>query len=153
MLDRQRNNTPVVGIPRALLYHRYGMLWSEFFDELGVKTVLSPQSNREILERGSAIAIDETCLSNKLYMGHVDALIGKCDAIFIPRYSNYGRREGFCSRFEGLYDQARNVFRDTPQRFLSCNVDVLHHHSEAQAFEDLGKALGFSGRESRRAYH
>ena len=70
MLDRQRNNTPVVGIPRALLYHRYGMLWSEFFDELGVKTVLSPQSNREILERGSAIAIDETCLSNKLYMGH-----------------------------------------------------------------------------------
>ena len=151
-MDRKKDAGPLVGLPRALLYHRYGTLWRAFFEELGVQTILSPPSSRAILERGAAVAIDETCLSNKLYMGHVDALIGKCDLIFIPRYSNFGLSETFCSRFEGLYDQARNVFRDSPQRFLSCNVDVLHHKREQEAFEDLGKALGFTAREARRAY-
>ncbi|MBO5568121.1 MAG: hypothetical protein J6A79_04205 [Clostridia bacterium] len=147
-----QKNDITVGIPRALLYHRYGTLWQVFFEELGTATILSPPSSREILERGSAIAIDETCLSNKLYMGHVEALIGTCDEIFIPRYSNLGRCEGFCTRFEGLYDQARNIFRDTSQRFLSCNIDALHHQNEEKAFEELGKTLGFSGKEARHAY-
>lgn len=151
MMNVQRNDIKV-GIPRALLFHRYGTLWQVFFEELGVATILSPPSNREILERGSAIVIDETCLSNKLYMGHVETLIGTCDVIFIPRYSNLGRSEGFCTRFEGLYDQARNVFRDKTQSFLSCNIDVLHHQNEEKAFEELGKALGFSGKEARHAY-
>ena len=61
-----QKNDITVGIPRALLYHRYGTLWQVFFEELGTATILSPPSSREILERGSAIANDETCLSNKL---------------------------------------------------------------------------------------
>ena len=91
-----------IGLPRALLYHRYGSLWESFFSELGIKTILSQPSNRALLERGSALAIDESCLSFKLFLGHVDALLGKCDAIFIPRYSNYGRDIVFCMVLYGL---------------------------------------------------
>lgn len=111
----------IIGIPRALLFHRYGTRWLLFFKELGVETLLSPPSSREILEWGTALAIDETCLSNKLYLGHASSLVGYCDAIFVPRYSNLGHSEGFCTRFEGLYDQTRNLFRGGSQRFSPTN--------------------------------
>lgn len=143
---------PTIGIPRALLYHRYGNLWRGYFENLGVKTILSPITNREILETGSALAMDESCLSAKIYLGHVQALIGKCDWIFIPRYSSLGRDAVFCTRFEGLYDQVRNVFRSRSQKFISCDIDQRNKHSEQSAYEDLGKRLGFSGKEAARAY-
>ncbi len=145
-------NGMTIGIPRAMLYYRYGTLWKTFFEELQIPVMLSPPTTRELLERGSAIAVDETCLSAKLFMGHVDALLGKCDAIFIPRYSSLDHDALFCTRFEGLYDQTRNVFRSQPQRFIGCNIDVQKKCTEAGAFEALGVELGFSAREGRHAY-
>ena len=29
-----------IGIPRALLYYRYHVLWNTFFQELGIETVI-----------------------------------------------------------------------------------------------------------------
>ena len=132
-MDNQKNRCLTVGIPRGLLYHRFETLWKTYFEELGIKIVVSPPTNREILEGGAALAIDETCLSAKIYLGHVQTLIGKCDYIFIPRYSNLGRQEAFCTRFEGMYDQTRNIFRASDQRFISCNVDVRKKCTEAEA--------------------
>ena len=102
---------PAIGIPRAMLYYRYGALWEQFLQALGVSFQLSPLSSRGILETGTRLAPDESCLSLKMFMGHVDALVGRCEKILIPRYSNYGYTELFCTRYEGLYDQARNIFR------------------------------------------
>lgn len=146
------NKLPAVGIPRAMLYYRYGALWEAFFRELGVTFVLSPPGSRGILENGTKLAPDEGCLSLKMYMGHVEALIGRCERIFVPRYSNYGYTELFCTRYEGLYDQARNIFRSTGQRFVTCNIDAQKGSPEPKAFEQFGVELGFSARESRRAW-
>ena len=146
------HTNPVIGIPRALLYYRYGPLWEQFFRSLGVPVMLSPHSNRGLLETGTALAPDESCLSMKMYLGHVQALMGKCDAVFIPRYSNYGYNEIFCTRFEGLYDQVRNIYRSSAQRFIACNVDVREGSPEAKAFERLGVELGFSAAQGRRAW-
>jgi len=143
---------PVVGIPRAMLYYRYGVLWERFFQALKVPFLLSPPSSRGILESGTALAPDESCLSLKLFMGHVKELIGRCDLVFIPRYSNEGFTELFCTRYEGLYDQARNIFRSSGQRFITCSVDVMNGCPEPKAFEQFGEALGFSARESRQAW-
>ena len=151
-MDNQKNRCLTVGIPRGLLYHRFETLWKTYFEELGIKIVVSPPTNREILEGGAALAIDETCLSAKIYLGHVQTLIGKCDYIFIPRYSNLGRQEAFCTRFEGIYDQTRNIFRACDQKFISCNVDVRKKCTEAEAYAQLGQSLGFSVKEARRAY-
>ena len=145
-------NVKTVGIPRAMLYYRYQALWTSFFEELGISVLLSPPTTRELIENGSSIAVDETCLSAKIFMGHVSALMGKCDAIFIPRYSSLDHGAVFCTRFEGLFDQTRNVFRSQPQRFISCNVDTKEGFSEEAAFVSLGKELGFSTKESRAAY-
>ena len=89
--------TITVGLPRALLYYRYAPLWKAFFQELGAETVVSDPTDRDILERGAALAIDEACLSLKIYLGHVAALVGRCDYILVPRVSNFGRHRNMCS--------------------------------------------------------
>lgn len=72
-----------IGIPNALLSHRYMTLWTAFFEGLGVSIRSSGPTSRKILEDGSALAVDEGCLSLKIYFGHVKALIGACDHILI----------------------------------------------------------------------
>ena len=142
----------VIGLPRAMLYYRYGTLWRAFFQELGMETAVSNPTDREILERGTALAIDEACLSLKIYLGHVASLAGKCEYILVPRVSNFGRRRSMCTRFEALPDLVRNIFRDTDQKFLSYNVDVLQKKEEEAAFLEMGRRLGCSSRAARQAY-
>ena len=73
-----------IGIPRALLYYRYGALWRAFFEELGRTVIVSEPSDRGVFEAGDAVSVDECCLASKLYLGHVAALIDRTDALFIP---------------------------------------------------------------------
>lgn len=142
----------VIGIPRALLYHRYAVLWRVFFKELNVKVIVSGPTSRKVLEDGSSLAVDETCLSAKIFFGHVRELIGRCDYILIPRINTFGHHRDMCVRFQSLYDQARNVFRETEQKFLSYNVDMEFGISEKDAFLEMGQSLGFTKREVKRAY-
>lgn len=142
----------VVGLPRAMLYFRFRILWRAFFEELGVPVAVSGPTDREVLERGTDLAIDEACLSLKIYLGHVDALVGKCSHILVPRVSNFGRHRNMCTRFEALPDLTRNVFRNTGQKFLTYNVDVLEKKKEEDAFLEIGQALGYPVRTAKRAY-
>ena len=141
-----------IGIPRALLYYRYHVLWNTFFQELGIETVISPHTNKTLMDAGSHYAIDENCLSSKLFFGHVSALEGKCDAVFVPRIANYGKDGVMCSRFEGLYDMAVNTFRDHDIDFVTCNVDIQQKCPEEQAYIMLGVSLGASKSKAREAY-
>lgn len=147
------DNTLKIGLPRGLLYARCRVLWRAFFQELGIETVTSPPTDRAILERGTALAIDEACLSLKIYLGHVASLVGQCDYILVPRVSSYGRHRSMCTRFESTPDLVANVFRDSGQRFLSYDVDVeMAGRSEETAFLELGRALGRPAKEVHRAY-
>ena len=141
-----------IGIPRALLYYRYHVLWETFFRELGHETIASPHTNKTLMDAGSHYAIDENCLSSKLFFGHVSALEGKCDAVFVPRIANYGKDGVMCSRFEGLYDMAVNTFRDHDIDFVTCNVDIQQKCPEEQAYVMLGVSLGASEAKAREAY-
>ena len=141
-----------IGIPRALLYHRYDVLWTTYFQELGFETIVSPVTNKTILEDGDRYAIDENCLSSKLFFGHVSALIGKCDYIFVPRIANYGPDGVLCSRFEALYDIAVNTFRDSGTKFISCDIDVQQKKSELDAYSSLALEFDKTMTEGARAY-
>lgn len=142
-----------IGIPRALLYYRYHTLWETFFRELGMETVVSPRTNKRILDAGSQYAIDENCLSSKLFFGHVAALEGKCDAVFVPRIANYGSDGILCSRFEALYDICANTFREKDLAFVTCDVDIQQKQAEADAYAGLGAGLGCSRESSLAAYN
>ncbi len=142
----------VIGIPRALLYHRYAVLWETFFRELGEETVVSPRTNKAIQDVGSRLAIDENCLSSKLFLGHVASLEGHCDAVFVPRIADFGERGIMCTRFEALYDICVNTFRGTDLAFLTCEVDLHEKKPEKEAYTLLGIELGHSREESADAY-
>ena len=131
-----------IGIPRAFLYYRYHALWITFLEALGCEVVISRPTDKKILTQGQMLAIDEACLSSKVYLGHVQSLIGKCDAILVPRISNFGRREILCTKFEGLFDVTSNVFRDQNVNIIDYNVDLRKNANELSGFLALGKKLG-----------
>ena len=141
-----------IGIPRAFLYYRYRVLWETFFDTLGVETVTSPQTDRRIMDRGVQVAIDEACLSSKVYLGHVDALIGRCDAILVPRIANTGHKEILCTKFMALPDIVRNTFRDQDVQLVDYNIDVRQGKRELGAFLALGKDVGRRKPQALHAY-
>ena len=141
-----------IGIPKALLFYKYADLWTGFFDALGVEYVVSPDTNKDILKRGSSLAVDESCFSSKIYLGHVDWLIGRCDCIFVPRIASYGKAGTVCTRFQGIYDMVQNTFRDSNLTLLHYNINLHNGDNELKAFIKLGAALGSSKSGSLRAY-
>lgn len=78
----------VIGLPRALMTYRLGAKWRAFFEELGREVRVSEPSDRGVFERGQALSVDECCLASKLFLGHVDALAGEVDAVFVPSLSS-----------------------------------------------------------------
>lgn len=97
-----------VGIPRALLYYRYGVLWKNFFEGLNCNVVLSPETNNKIVELGINNSVDETCLSYKIYVGHVLHLSKICDYVLISRACDYGKKDKVCTRLNGTYDDIKH---------------------------------------------
>ena len=141
-----------IGIPKAFFYFRYGAMWESFFDALGVETLLSPDTNREIIERGTNLAVDESCLSGKIYLGHVAWLMDKCDYVLVPRIGHQGRAGTVCTRFNAVYDLIRNTFRDTSLKLLHYNIDTKDKQLEPLVFVKLGRALGKTRAHSLYAY-
>lgn len=139
-----------IGLPRAMLYYRYGVMWETFFRELGCDILTSRETDREILECGIKCSIDECCLPSKIFLGHVFSLVGKCDYILVPRVASYGKNKDVCVKFNALYDIARNTFENI--KFLDYNIDVPNGCREPGGFIRMGKALGFSRLRSLAAY-
>ena len=139
-----------VGIPRALLFHFYRDLWTDFFAQLGVDVLISPETNRQIINLGRANCIDEACYSSKIYIGHVAWLIGKCDVIFVPRLENTAIKEDFCTRIIGLYDLVKNTFPHAP--LLHADTNYIFRKREQDAYVKIGEQLGKTAEESIVAY-
>lgn len=139
-----------IGIPKAMLYYKYHVLWETFFNELGCEVILSKNTNKDILDDGITYSIDESCLASKIFMGHVFSLIGKCDYIFIPRFCSFKGKDVTCVKFNALYDICSNVFEDI--HILSYNVDYLRGKNEIAGFIELGKRLGKNYITALRAY-
>ncbi len=139
-----------IGIPRSLLYHRNRVLWETFFGTLGHQLVVSPVTNRAILDKGCSLAVDETCLAVKLHLGHVAWLDGRCDAVLVPRYVSTHKGEKECVKLWGIYDITRNALPEIP--LVMYNVDAIGETMDAtterRALYILARSLGHSKAES-----
>lgn len=131
--------TKTIGIPKAFLYYRYHILWKTFFQNLGYKVITSNDTTKETLELGKKYSIDESCLSSKIYMGHVASLKDKCDYILIPRIENYGNGEKVCVKFNATYDLVKNLFKD--YQILEYNIEKTKHYYEFIGLIKLGFKL------------
>jgi len=145
-----------IGIPRALLWHKYGTLWEAFFQGLGVGYVLSPETDKAIFNDGLRAAMDESCLPAKVFLGHVASLIGRCDFILVPRVETLNKADSACVKFFALRDVVWNVFaprlKAAGTEILDYNVNVAEGLTEEKAFIRMGKELGAGRRAARAAY-
>ena len=138
-----------IGIPRSMYYYYYGQLWQRFLKEMNCEVIISPITNKQIMELGMKYANDEMCVSMKNYIGHVAYLKDQCDYILIPRIDNYGIDNQTCTNFLATYDIIRNLF---PIKILNYNIDVAHKETEEKAMIELGMRLGCSRQFSTRIY-
>jgi predicted nucleotide-binding protein (sugar kinase/HSP70/actin superfamily) len=137
-----------IGIPRALIYWKRPYFWESFFENLGFEVLLSPKTNKEIVEIGVKISDPETCFSNKVYFGHLKWLEGKCDLIFVPRLKTNKEKLEYCPKFFGLPDLAKILVKT---KILTETFDEKKERFE-KSLVKLGKKLGKGKKEVGEAF-
>jgi len=102
-----------LGIPGALQYYYHFPAYESYLKSKGFDLILSPKTTKEIREKGLKLAPPEICLPVKVYIGHCAELIGKVDALFVPRIIKRlinGRPYYGCPKALGLPDLIRALF-------------------------------------------
>lgn len=139
-----------IGIPRALLYHKYKDFWINFFEKIGCEIIISPETNKEILDKGTRLAVDESCLSMKIFLGHVDYLRDKADYIFLPHIVSLERGEKICVKLTAIYDIVLNTFDDV--KAVEYTVDMDFFKTELLGYLKLGLKFNKNPYKSLKAY-
>jgi predicted nucleotide-binding protein (sugar kinase/HSP70/actin superfamily) len=139
-----------IGIVRGLLYYKYIAMWEEFFKQLDCEVLRSPFTNKDILTKGVSVAIDESCLAVKIFLGHVDYIKDKVDYVLVPRIESLIKDELLCSKFLGLPDIVRNSFDDI--KVLDFSISIEEKTSIKHAFLKLGKKFSSNPFKIRSAY-
>ncbi|MFX0178838.1 MAG: acyl-CoA dehydratase activase-related protein [Candidatus Hodarchaeota archaeon] len=150
-LEREKQKIKV-GIPRALHFYRYFPFWKKLLEELDVEIVLSPQTNKKIVEEGVTHGFGELCIPMKIYYGQVLKLVKDypdLDYIFVPRYVSEDKESYFCPKFLSLPDVIKIL--DGVPKILNFEVNVKEFPIATSAIE-LGKELGKSQSKSLAAY-
>ena len=140
-----------IGIPRALLYYQYYPMWKTFFETLGAEVVVSPPTTQAILSAGSSRVVADTCLPVKVFCGHVLALMGECDYIFVPAVRSVKNKIFNCSKFLGLPDMTKAVIPKSPH-ILDTDIDINKGKRELyQAIYKLGRRFTWNPFKVRQA--
>jgi predicted nucleotide-binding protein (sugar kinase/HSP70/actin superfamily) len=143
---------PKIGIPRALFYYYYFPLWRSFLEALDTKVVISPETNKAILNQGTKSAVDEACLPVKVFYGHVMALREQVDYLFVPRMVSVEKKAFICPKVMGLPDMIRANIKDLPP-LIDVTVDLSHNQGRLlEAANQVGRLLRQSPRKIKRAW-
>ncbi len=142
-----------VGIPRGMFYFDYYFLWKKFFNNLDVDVVVSPKTNKAILNKGTELCVDEACLPIKIYHGHVDYLKDKVGYIFIPKMTSIYKKEYCCPKHLGLPDMIKHSLKDLPP-IIDTQVNLRKSDANLKKFAmDVGKHFGISSRKAVKAFN
>lgn len=111
-MPTETSNQMQIGIPRAMSYFNYFPFWYGFFEDLGIKVVISDKTTKQTMSEGSALVVSETCLPIKVYVGHILNLLEKgIDKIFVPSIQSIDHKIYNCSKIRGLPDLIKNVVK------------------------------------------
>lgn len=88
-----------IGIPYIFFFHDYLPFWSTLLWELGFDVIVSPKTNKHIVNLGIENVISEACFPVKVAHGHIKWLKDEgVDAIFIPSFININQNGDEYSR-------------------------------------------------------
>lgn len=104
-----------IGLPQGLYYYKYSVFIEEFLRRLYATVIISPKTNKNILNDGVKSCVDEACLPIKIFHGHVSYLKDKCDLIIIPRIMEVKTHEYICPKFCGLPEMIINSIEGLPK--------------------------------------
>jgi predicted nucleotide-binding protein (sugar kinase/HSP70/actin superfamily) len=141
-----------VGIPRALHFYRYFPFWKKLLEELDVEIILSPPTNKKIVEEGVTHGFGELCIPVKIYYGQTLKLVRDnpdLDYIFVPRYVAEVKEAYFCPKFLSLPDVIK-ILPEVP-KILNFEVNVKEFPIATSAIE-LAKELGRTQNQALQAY-
>lgn len=103
-----------VGIPRGMYFYKYYPFMKTFLTEIGAEVVPSPETTKEILDKGVLYCIDDACLPVKVLHGHAYSLRNMADFILVPRLTSVSRREYICPKFGGLPEMVKYSVPELP---------------------------------------
>lgn len=135
--------TKIVGIPRAMHFYEFYPMWEGYFNSLGFDILLSPKTNKDILNAGVLTCVDEACLPVKIFHGHVNYLKDKVDYIFIPKIMGLHEREYNCPKHLGLSEMVKNSIDDLPE-IIDPIIDLRRKNGLRRATNKMGKKLNIN---------
>jgi predicted CoA-substrate-specific enzyme activase len=151
---RQRTEA-VVGIPRAFTVYSLWPLYSWFFHDLGVRTVLSKKSLRAGVQRAESAY----CLPGEIAHGMTEELVqANVDYYFLPHLLGMKSMEDgvpatLCPLTQGLPYYLRPAFDIPDDKILRPVIDFSSgYHTGSEAFIELAERLGFTKEEGLRAF-
>jgi predicted CoA-substrate-specific enzyme activase len=151
---------PTVGLPRALWFWERYPFFGEFFEELGMRPVVSAPSNARIVHRGVENVAAETCFPVKIAHGHVlDLLDRGVDYLFLPSLQRAGERRGFSENYSCPFVQGSPYVLDAglglsergDAGLLTPVIDFSARGGWRRTLIDMAARLGFSASAARRA--
>ena len=76
-----------IGIPYIFFFHDYLPFWTSLLWELGFEVIVSPKTNKQIVQLGVENVLSEACFPVKVAHGHIKYLVDEgIDALFIPSF-------------------------------------------------------------------
>lgn len=140
------DNIRQVGIPRSIFHYDTGGIFQRFFENLGVKVILSPETNRSIFLQGKQKMIDEFCFPLKVYAGHVLSLAqAGIYPIFIPVIVGSASNRSFLCHYQiRLSDMVRNLGLVNDADLLTGVFKFDQSGFLDDGFYQVGRALGYT---------
>jgi len=142
-----------IGIPRALLYYHYYPLWETFWSHLGLKVVVSPPTDKTILDMGVTAAVPEACLPVKVYYGHALSLASSVDCLFVPRIISAQKGTYICPKLMGLPDMIRHSGYNLPQLIAPTLNARQKSTGWRRSHIQAAQKLGFSKKTAEAAWY
>ena len=109
-----------IGIPFIFYFHDFLPYWTTLFWELGFEVVVSPKTERSIIDLGNDTILAETCFPVKAAHGHIALLIQKkVDAILVPSFIDLNAETDpakiglACPYTQAIPYMAKTAFPDT----------------------------------------
>ena len=143
-----------VGVPFALMIHKFFPMANAFFRQLGYNVLLSPPTNEEIIRLSQQTAQAETCYPVKLIHGHMAWLAEQgVDYIFLPSIHTMKHETSKVEHNYGcVYMQTAPQLAARALRLEERGITLLNpvfdldfgQEAMASAMLGLGKQLGIS---------
>ncbi len=144
-----------IGVPRALLYYNYYPAFKKFLEHLGHEVVTSQDTDREVLEKGGKLCVDDACLPLKICHGHVKKLLERdeIERVFLPRFIGVERNKFLCPKLFGLPNLISNQFDLKYKQLISPKIDLTkNHRGFLKELIKTGKYLGNGTLKTLKAY-